>query len=111
MKEIKLGNRYFIKMRQLNLIPFIGWSYTTTSDPEKWVECEVVEIQGNYKIKLKSIEAGYGSEEYYYYDFKSMVRSGYIIEKTRDDQHVELVKWFEELTPYVQIEHSGYVVV
>lgn len=111
MSKIEIGKRYFVKMRPLRVIPIIGWAYTTTSDMGKWVECEVVEIEEDYKLKLQSIEEGYGSRSFYCMDFEASVRNGYIIEKTRPDQHVELITWREMLTPTVPIEHSMYVVV
>lgn len=92
----------------------IGWTYTTSSDSEKWVECEIVEdrykVEDGYKVTLQSIENGYGREHFYQTDFESLIKSGLILEKERKSQHVELVKWYEPITPYVSVCHEGYVV-
>jgi len=113
INRIELGKRYFLEMRPIRSLPFIGWGYTTSSDREKWVECEVVEnrIKDSFKVALQSVEKGYGREEFYPSDFDSLVERGIIIEKTSDSQHVEEITWKEPLTSTVYIEHSAYVVV
>ena len=110
--KIELGKRYFLLMRPIRVVPFIGWGYTSSTDREKWVECEVVEnrIKSSSKVTLRSIEEGYGQEEFYRSDFDSLVSSGFIIEKENDNQHVDEIIWREPLTPTVYIEHSAYVV-
>lgn len=113
--KIDVNKHYFVEMRPSNIIPFIGWGYTCSSDREKWVECEIVEdrykVSDGYKVTLRSIEFGYGQEHFYQSDFESLIKSGCILEKTSEKQHVELVHWYEKLTPTVNIEHSVYVVV
>lgn len=37
-KKIKLGKRYFLKMRAVRRLPFIGWEFTSNNDPDSWVE-------------------------------------------------------------------------
>lgn len=112
---IDKNKHYFVRMRPINIVPLIGWCYTSSSDPEKWVECEVVEdrykVEDGYKITLQSIEDGYGREHYYQTDFDSLLRSGFVLEKERESQHVELIKWSEPLTSFVNICHEAYVVV
>lgn len=54
---------------------------------------------------------GFGKKDFYRSDFDSLVKSGFIIEKTRKDQHVEFVRWNEPLTPTVCVEHSGFIVI
>ncbi len=111
--KIELGKRYFLQMRPIKILPLIGWGYTSSLDREKWVECEVVEnrIKSSSKVTLRSIEDGYGQEEFYRTDFDSLVNKGFIIEKTNDKQHVEEITWREPLTSTVYVEHSAYVVV
>lgn len=109
--NIVIGKRYFVKMLPLRISP-IGWIYTSSTDREKWVECEIYQIKHNHKVILKAIEPGYGTEEFYICDFEGMVKSErHIIEKTREDQHVELIEWETPLTPFLNIRHSAYVVV
>lgn len=112
-KKIELGKRYFLRMRPVRRLPFIGWGFTSSNDPDLWVECEVVEnrIPSSSKVTLQAVLDGFGKKEFYRYDFDSFVESGFIIEKTREDQHIEFVKWNEPLTPTVYVEHSGFIVV
>lgn len=111
--KIELGKRYFLRMRPVRSLPFIGLGFTSSNDPDPWVECEVVEnrIPSSSKVTLQAILDGFGKEEFYRLDFDSLVKSGHIIEKTREDQHVEFVRWNEPLTPTVCVEHSGFIVV
>lgn len=111
--KIELGKRYFLRMRPVRTLPIIGWSFTTNADLDPWVECEVIEnrIPSSSKVTLQAVLEGFGKKEFYKLDFDASVKSGFIIEKTREDQHVELIKWFEPLTPTVYLEHSGFIVV
>ena len=112
---IDKNKHYYIQMRPINIVPMIGWAYTSSSDPEKWVECEIVEdrykVKDGYKVTLQSIEEGYGREHFYQTDFESLLKSGYVLVKEREEQHVELMKWYEPLTPTVNVQHEVYVVV
>lgn len=113
--KIKPGKRYFLLMRPIRKLPFIGWEYIRSSDEEKWVECEIVESAYSAycnKVVLVALEKEYGAEEFYPEDFISMLNSGKnIIEKVRDDQHVEEITWKEPLTSTVFVEHHGYIVI
>ncbi len=111
--RVELGKRYFLRMRPVTLLPFAGWGFTSSTDPDPWVECEVVEnrIPSSSKVTLQSLCEGFGKEDFYREDFESLIKSGFIIEKTREDMHVEFVRWTEPLTPTVCIEHSGFIVV
>lgn len=111
--KIELGKRYFLRMRPVHSLPFVGWGFTLSNDPDLWVECEVVEnkIPSSPKITLQSVLEGFGKKEFYRSDFDRLVESCFIIEKIREDQHIEFVKWEEPLTPTVCIEHSGFIVV
>lgn len=112
---IDKNKHYFVLMRPINIVPFIGWAYTTSSDTEKWVECEVSEdryqLKDGYKVTLQAIEGGYGRKHFYQSDFESLINQGFIVVKERKSQHVELVKWYEPITPYVSLCHETYVVV
>lgn len=103
---------YFVPMHPVESI--FGISFTTSSSEERLVECEIVEerykVEDNYKVTLKSIEPGYGYEHFYQLDFKSLLASGVIIEKTKDSQHVEKITLREPLYGEAYIEHDVYVI-
>lgn len=110
--KVELGKRYFMKMHPIIKLPF-GCGITISNDPDPWVECEVVEnkLPNSSKVILQALSNDFGREEFYKSDFVSLVKEGFIIEKTREDQHVEFVSWNEPLTPTVYIEHSGFIIV
>ena len=112
---IDKSKHYFVKMQPINIMSFIGWAYTSSLDNEKWVECEIVEdrykVETGYKVTLQPINPGYGREHYYQTDFDSLLKEGCILVKERETQHVELMKWYEYLTPTVNICHEAYMVV
>lgn len=58
-------------------------------------------------LTLQAILNEFGKEDFYRSDFDFLVKSGHIIEKTRESQHVEYIKWIEPLTSTVYIEHRG----
>jgi hypothetical protein len=105
---------YFAKLAPIDYILPWGWAMTSHGN-ETWCECEIVEdrykLSDGYKVTLKPLSQGFGWEHYYQSDFESSLRSGHIIEKTRDNQHVEYVEWYEMITPTVPVRYSGYVVV
>ena len=57
-------------------------SLTDSSDPEIIVPCKITEerykLKDNYKITLKSIYDGFGSEHYYVSDLESLIKGGVI---------------------------------
>lgn len=111
---INKNHHYFILMHPLeSAFGIIFW--TSSNTRKKWVECEIIEdnykVDDNYKVQLRSIESGYGNETYYQSDFEQLLKEGFIIEKTREDQHVEEIKWFEHLCGSAYLVTSGYVVV
>ena len=110
---IDKNKHYFCLMHPIET--FMGIiSWTSSDSREKWVECEIVEdrykVDDNYKVTLKSIEPGYGSEDFYQMDFVSAL-GDFIIEKTDPDMHVEEIVWHEPLCDSAYIVHSAYVVV
>lgn len=110
-KKIGLGKRYFLRMRPMRSLPFIGWRFTSSNDLDPWVECEVVKSKDPNIITLQALEDGYGIKTFCGIYFQSYLDSGLIIEKTRQNQHVEFIKWSEPLTSTVCIEHSGFIVI
>lgn len=109
--NIELGKRYFLRMRPVHSLLFARFGYTSSADPYTWVECKVVENPYFSKIRLQPLLENFGKQEFYRSDFDSLVKNGSIIEKTKENQRVEFVRWMEQLTPTVCIEHSGFIVV
>lgn len=106
---LRLGDRYYCLMRPhhtcLGLI-----SFTSSMDPEEWVECEVVEehYQGfTYKVELRAVEPGYGKETFYVEDFRSLIDSGHIVPIVRNDMHVVKLEGWEHLCGAAYIVHTG----
>lgn len=105
---------YFAQMDIIDMIvPFMGISITCGE--RSWVECEIIEdrykVDEGYKVTLKPFDPRFLSHDFYQMDFNSLLKNGYIIEKTSDSQRVEYCEWDEPLTPTVNIRHSGFVVV
>lgn len=109
---IDKNKHYFILMHPLEC--FGIFCFTSSTTREKWVECEIVEerykVSDGYKVELRAIESGYGKETYYQSDFESLVKKGYILEKTSDNQYVKEITWIEPLSGVTYLKHSAYVV-
>jgi len=73
--------RFIVPMRPLQSV-FGLFAYTSSSDEEQNVLCEIDEdryqINKDYKITLKSLEAGYGSTHFYIQDLSIMINDGRI---------------------------------
>lgn len=108
---IDKNKHYYILMHPLEGLwtPWGPLTYVSSSSREKWVECKIVddEYVESGKIKLRSIEEGYGSEKYYIEDFISHVKTGYIIPKTAEMECVE-EEWIEPLYRSSYLYHSAY---
>lgn len=100
---------YFILMHPLEgvVTPWGPILYTSNMSREKWVECALIE-EDNYRIKLCSLEEGYGSEKFDKSDFILYVKQGYIVKKTDGLKCVE-ESWIEPLTSNTYLHHSAYV--
>jgi hypothetical protein len=108
---IDKNKHYFILMHPLEYCPS-PWgplTYVSSSTREKWVECKIVddEYVDRGKIKLRSVEEGYGSEKYYISDFISHIKSGHIVPKTEGLECVE-EEWAEPLNKNYNLHHSAY---
>lgn len=111
--------RIFAQMRRFSqIVPMMGIALCDADDTN-WVECRIDEerypLHGGYKITLKPIEPYnlcYASDHYYQCDFESGYRDGWFILKTDENQHVEHVRWFDEIPgTAARVVHDGYVVV
>jgi len=111
-ESIDKNKHYFILMHPLEylLVPGFGFVwYKSNTTREKWVECKIVddEYVDRGKIKLRSVEEGYGSEKYYISDFISHIKSGHIVPKTEGLEPVE-VEWIEPIYKNYYLHHSAY---
>lgn len=112
--NIDKTKHYFAQMHPYDaIIPMMGIALVNGNE-SNWVECEIVEdrykVEDGYKVTLKPLNPNYSSYHFYQCDFASLLRSGHIIEKTKDTMHVEHVEWAEPLTQNTFIRHSAYVV-
>lgn len=114
INQIDRNAHYFVLMHPLEGVAIPGYGaivFTSSNTREKWVECEIVEerykLEDGYKIELKSVEDGYGKENFYIEDFLSSLKSGYIVKKEPNMECVE-VEWEEPLTSYINLHHTAY---
>ena len=109
---IDKNRHYFILMHPLE--SFLGMCFTLSNTREKWVEWEIIEnrykLTDGYKVELKSVEDGYGTDTFYQDDFKSLIENGMIIPKTNGNQCIKEIVWIEPLCGSAYIKHSAYIV-
>lgn len=114
---IDKSKHYFYKMRKLNYIntPVFTFTFTSSSDKETWVECEIVEdrykIDDGYKVTLRALDKFYGEEHFYQMDFEHLLEDGRIIVKTKDNQHVENVTWYEPISHNINMVCNADILV
>jgi hypothetical protein len=96
--------RFFVPMRQVNVVPFIGWGFTSSTDPEYLTECYIDEdrykVDDEYKITLRACDPYFGYEHYYQCDLAGLITSERIYIK-EDGEHVENVKYLIPITDNV----------
>ena len=68
---------YWVKMRPVHTDYIVGFSYTCSSDPTKWVKCEP--IKTDCKIQLVPLEPGFAIESYFESDFRVLMEDGIIV--------------------------------
>lgn len=105
--------RCFALMDTIDVVLPIGIA-AVSSGGNTWVECEVDEsrykIDEGYKITLRPVVPGFAYEDYYQSDFMSLVKSGHIIPKTKENQKIEHVRAMELLCGQAYLIHEGDVV-
>ena len=82
------------------------------SDDERPIECEVIDIDGNYKITLRSVDPlpDYdGTREFYQCDFVKLIELDIIVKKTNPNQYMRKVSWEEPLCGNIKIVHQGWI--
>lgn len=94
--KIDKDSHYFIRMRPLHVIPYIGWGMRCSTDKEKWVEC-IIQPEDFGKVRAIALDETYGSEKFYVDDFEQLLQRGEIIRKTSPKQEVKKIVWFEPI--------------
>jgi hypothetical protein len=66
-------------MQRLEFVGIIpGIAFTSSSQPEEIVECEIVEhryqVKDNYKVQFQALDTMFGSQSFYIMDFEQIVR-------------------------------------
>lgn len=118
--------RFFTPMKPMEVfIPGMGVGLKVGN---RWegipVECRFterrrsLEMEGGswpYKVELEPVDPElipvFGREEYYGCDFESLVNEDHIHLKQSPTEHVEMVKWREQLTAGCCVEHEGWTIV
>ena len=111
--EINKDMHFFCKMPKFQVVTPFGFGLV--GEDTNWVECVIDEgrykLKDNYKLTLKPTNPLFAPRHFYLEDFKSLLRNGDVLVKTKETQHIEFVRWEELLTPSVKLQHEGYVVV
>ena len=110
---INKNKNYFCMMHKIEYVmPELGICVSTGN--KSWCECRVVEdrykVSEGYKVTLQPLDDNFLSAHFYQSDFISLLRDGYIIEKSSGAARIKFVRWYEKITPTVCLEHSGYIV-
>jgi hypothetical protein len=106
-KILKIGVtdvRIFAQMAKITaIVPFMPIALSNPDD-RTWVECTVSEtrysVSEGYKITLCPVfphHREYAMEHYYQSDFQRLYEFGMILFKTEEGQHVERIKWIEQI--------------
>lgn len=115
--NIDTSAHYFVPMRLQQRVLGL-FSFTSSNDPEHFVECEVqpYDIEGiDYKCYLVPVteecKYNFGREEFYSCDFKSLLEMGRIIKKEHEGDHVENIRMAEHICGNAYIIHEGECIV
>lgn len=115
MHDFNKDAHYFV---QLNSCTDYGIISMVNTGDSHWVECklEPYVFDGfEYKLYTTPVDPNLRGVErhrcYYVCDFESMLKSGRIIEKTSESQHIEKVEWIEPLCGAAYVHWSAEVVV
>lgn len=99
------------------MTPF-GFGLSTSSN--HWIECkleddsnmgELGSLAYGYKVKIRPLDSRYASRTTYQSDILSMFKSGCLLIKTRDGQHVEKKECYEHICGAAYLHHEWEEVV
>lgn len=115
MCDFNKNAHYFV---QLNSCTDFGFISMVSMGDSHWVECklEPYEFDGfKYKLYTTPVDPDLRGVErhrcYYTCDFESMLKSGHIIKKTSESQHIEKIEWIEPLCGAAYVHWSAEVIV
>lgn len=104
--SINKNAHYFALMN-----PICDFGFFADANKHDWVECVIVEdqykVDEGYKVTLKPLDSNHASQHFYQKDFISLMKKGYIVEKTNDSLHIEHEKIHIPLTDTVYLVYSG----
>ena len=114
--KIKTDSRYFVPLCTVSNYGFV--SLVDASDEPHIIECilEPYEFSGfNYKLYAvpadPDLRPYFERRRFYTSDFSSLVKSGHIVEKTSDSQHVEMFRGMDHLYGAAYLIHEGEIIV
>ena len=114
--EINTESRYFVPLRPCHNYGFV--SIICDSDEPHMIECklEPYKFSGfNYKLYAVPVDPiqreVFSRECYYTSDFRSLVQSGYIVEKTSDDMKVVPMRAMEHLYGNAYLIHDFETII
>lgn len=114
--NIDTNAHYFVPIHPITHTGFV--SFTSSSDPEHFVECEVqpYDFEGiDYKCYLVPVDETdrycFGKRTFYSCDFEHLLEMGCIIKKEHEGDHVENIRMAEHLCGSVYVIHESECIV
>ena len=114
--KINTTGRYFVPLHTVSNYGFV--SLVDASDEPHMIECELepYEFSGfDYKLYAVPVDPiqreVFARERYYSCDFRSLIKSGHIIEKTSDDMRVMPVRGAEHLCGSAYLIHDFETII
>ena len=114
--EINTESRYFVPLRPCHNYGFV--SIVCDSDEPHMIECKLEPYKfSGFNYKLYAVPADpdlrpyFERRRFYTSDFSSLVKSGHIVAKTSDSQHVEMFRGMEHLYGAAYLIHEGEIIV
>ena len=114
--KINTAGRYFVPLHTISNYGFV--SLVNASDEPHMIECELepYEFSGfDYKLYAIPVDPDlrpyFERRRFYSCDFRSLVKEGYIIEKTSDDMRVVPVRAAEHLCGDAYLIHDFETII
>ena len=114
--KINTAGRYFVPLHTVSNYGFV--SLANASDKPHMIECKLEPYKfSGFDYKLYAVPVNPNLQDcfkrrcFYACDFKSLIKSGHIVEKTSDNQHIEPIRTVEHLCGSAYIVHEGEILV
>ena len=114
--KINTAGRYFVPLHTVSNYGFV--SLINASDEPHIIECELEPYEfSGFDYKLYAVPADpdlrpyFERRRFYSCDFRSLIESGFIQEKTSEDMHVKLFRGMEHLCGAAYLIHEGEIIV